>query len=222
MSKLKVGILGATGVVGQRFVSLLENHPWFEVTNVAASSKSAGRRYEDIMEERWTLNSAIPDKVRGLKIYSIEDDLEQIANSVDFVFSAFNSEKENIKEIEKKYAESNVPVISNNSAHRWTRDVPMILPEVNGEHVDIIKTQRKNRGWEKGLIVVKPNCSIQSYVPALDALMGFSPKKIMVTTLQAISGAGKTFKTWPEMTDNVIPYIGGEEEKSEKEPLKVL
>lgn len=202
--KIKVGILGATGMVGQRFISLLKNHPWFEVAVVAASRRSAGK------------------KLGSLTIYSVEDDIEEISKKCSFVFSAINADKDFIKKIEEAYAERGLPVVSNNSAHRWTPDVPMIMPEINGEHLDIIPIQRKNRGWKTGFIIVKPNCSIQSYVPLLHAWKNFNPQKVIVSTYQAISGAGKTFETWPEMIDNVIPYIGGEEEKSEKEPSKVF
>ncbi len=202
--KIKVGILGATGMVGQRFLSLLQNHPWFEVSVVAASRKSAGK------------------KLGSLTIYSVEDDIEIICKNCSLVFSAINADKEFIKKIEEAYAGKGLPVVSNNSAHRWTEDVPMIMPEINPQHLDIIPIQKKNHGWTAGFIVVKPNCSIQSYVPLLSAWKDFNPKKIIVSTYQAISGAGKTFETWPEMIDNVIPYIGGEEEKSEREPLKIF
>lgn len=222
MTKLKVGILGATGMVGQRFITLLDDHPWFDVTCVAASPKSAGKTYDEAVKNRWQMQSKIPDKIKKLIVKKVEDDLEQIAKEVDFVFSALDMDKQKIKEIEEAYAAKDVPVVSNNSAHRWTEDVPMIIPEINPDHVKLIDIQRKNRGWNKGLIVVKPNCSIQSYVPIIKALEKYNPKKVVVTTLQAISGAGKTFETWPEMVDNIIPYIKNEEEKSEKEPMKVL
>ncbi len=202
--KIKVGILGATGMVGQRFISILKNHPYFEVVVVAASRNSAGK------------------KLGSLVLYSIEDDIEIISKKCRLVFSAINAEKDFIKKIEETYAEHGVAVVSNNSAHRWTSDIPMIIPEINPEHLDIIKIQQKNRGWNKGFIVVKPNCSLQSYVPLLRAWKSFLPKEVIVSTYQAISGAGKTFDTWPEMVDNVIPYIGGEEEKSEKEPQKIF
>ncbi|OGI68142.1 aspartate-semialdehyde dehydrogenase [Candidatus Nomurabacteria bacterium RIFCSPHIGHO2_01_FULL_42_15] len=205
--KIKVGILGATGMVGQRLMSLLKNHPWFEVTVVAASRKSAGK------------------KLGSLTIYSVEDDIDVIAKKCNFVFCAIDAkgeQKDFIKKIEEAYAEKGLPVVSNNSAHRWTEDVPMIMPEINPQHLDIIPIQKKNRGWTTGFIITKPNCSIQSYVPLLHAWKDFNPQKIIVSTYQAISGAGKTFGTWPEMVDNVIPYIGGEEEKSEKEPSKIF
>lgn len=222
MTKLKVGILGATGMVGQRFVTLLNNHPWFDVVSVAASPRSAGKTYEEAVEKRWQMQSEIPENVKKLIVKKVEDDLDQISKEVDFVFSALEMDKQKIREIEESYAAKDVPVVSNNSAHRWTEDVPMIIPEINPEHVKLIDIQRKNRNWNKGLIAVKPNCSVQSYVPIIKALEKYNPEKIIVTTLQAISGAGKTFETWPEMVDNVIPLINGEEEKSEKEPMKVL
>ncbi len=221
MKKLKVGILGATGMVGQRFVDLLSNHPWFEITCVAASPKSRGRLYKDAVKNRWGLESEIPQQVKALKVLSVVDDLKRIAQETDLVFCALDMDKEEIKKIEIAYANEDIAVISNNSAHRFTEDVPMIMPEINPHHLKLIEIQRKNRRWEKGLIVVKPNCSIQSYVSILTALRKFQPLKVHVVSLQAISGAGKTFKTWPEMIDNVIPFIGGEEEKSEKEPLKI-
>ena len=222
MKKLKAGVLGATGMVGQRFVSLLERHPWFELAAVAASPRSAGKRYENAVAGRWNMQSAVPGMAKGMILKEVEKDMEAISREVDFVFSALDMEKDEIKKIEEKYASMGIPVVSNNSAHRWTSDVPMIIPEVNPEHAALIDIQRKNRGWERGFIAVKPNCSIQSYVPIIKALESFNPEKIIVTTLQAISGAGKTFETWPEMKDNVIPLIGGEEEKSENEPMKVL
>ncbi|OGI94627.1 aspartate-semialdehyde dehydrogenase [Candidatus Nomurabacteria bacterium RIFCSPLOWO2_01_FULL_40_18] len=202
--KIPVGILGATGMVGQRLMSILKNHPWFDVTAVAASRRSAGK------------------KLGSLTIYSVEDDIDIISKECSFVFSAIDADRDLIKKIEQAYAGKGLPVVSNNSAHRWTPDVPMIIPEVNPQHLDIIPRQRKNRGWTTGLIVVKPNCSLQSYVPLLNAWKNFNPKKVIVSTYQAISGAGKMFETWGDMVDNVIPYIDGEEEKSEKEPLKIL
>ncbi|MDO8659380.1 MAG: aspartate-semialdehyde dehydrogenase [Candidatus Parcubacteria bacterium] len=202
--KIPVGILGATGMVGQRFISLLKNHPYFTVAVVAASRKSVGK------------------KLGSLVLYSIEDDIETISKKCRLVFSAINAEKDLIKKIEEMYAKKGIPVVSNNSAHRWTSDIPMIIPEINPEHLDIIPIQQKNRGWDKGFIVVKPNCSLQSYVPLFHVWKKFNPVKVIVSTYQAISGAGKTFETWPEMIDNVIPYIGGEEEKSEKEPQKIF
>lgn len=219
--KIPVGILGATGMVGQRFISLLENHPWFEVKCVAASSRSAGRAYKEAVENRWVLNSKIPEQINNLRVFEVESDREKIASDVKFVFSALNMSKDKIRDIENNYASMGIPVVSNNSAHRWTEDVPMIIPEVNPQHIELIDIQRKNRKWEKGFIVVKPNCSIQSYVPVIEAWKEFSPEKVIVSTYQAISGAGKTFKNWPEMRDNVIPFIPGEEEKSEEEPKKV-
>lgn len=222
MAKIKVGILGATGMVGQRFIDLLENHPWFEVTELVASEKSAGKTYEEAVKGRWVMQSEIPGYVKKLFVKEVEKDMNKIAGEVDFVFSALDMDKEKIREIEEAYAGKDVPVVSNNSAHRWTEDIPMIIPEVNPDHVKLISIQRKNRGWNKGLIAVKPNCSIQSYVPIIKALEKYGPKRVEVTTAQAISGAGKTFETWPEMVDNVIPFIKNEEEKSEKEPMKVL
>lgn len=222
MKKLKVGILGATGMVGQRFITLLDNHPWFEVTCVAASPRSAGKTYEEAVEGRWVMHDDIPDNVKGLTVKKVEDDLDKITNEVDFVFSALDMDKDKIREIEEAYAAKDVPVVSNNSAHRWTGDVPMIIPEINPEHVKLIDIQRKNRNWKKGLIAVKPNCSIQSYVPIIKALEKYGPKRVIVTTLQAISGAGKTFESFPDIVDNVIPFIKNEEEKSEKEPMKIL
>lgn len=221
MKRLNVGILGATGMVGQRFIQLLENHPWFNVVAVAASPKSAGMKYEDAVNGRWKMDKSIPNKVKKLKVFSVEDDIEKIVKLVDFVFCALDMEKDAIKKVEEAYASSNIPVVSNNSANRWSEDVPMIMPEINPDHVRLIDIQRKNHGWKKGLIAVKPNCSIQSYVSILNALKKFTPVKAHVVSIQAISGAGKTFHDWPEMIDNVIPYIGGEEEKSEKEPLKI-
>ena len=221
MKKLKVGILGGSGMVGQRFIQLLENHPWFEVVVVAASPRSAGKKYEDAVSGKWKMDMPIPAHVKTLQVKSVEGDMENIAKQVDFVFSCLDMEKEDIKQIEEAYAALNVPVVSNNSAHRWSEDIPMIIPEINPKHVKLIDIQRKNRGWSKGLIAVKPNCSIQSYVSILSALKNFKPQKVHVVSMQAISGAGKIFKDWPEMVDNVIPLIVGEEEKSEKEPLKI-
>ncbi len=221
MKQFKAGILGATGMVGQQFIALLENHPWFNVTCVAASARSAGKPYAEAMQGRWSRPEAIPADVAKLNVYEVESDMKAIAEQVDFVFSAMSLDKEKIREIEIAYAESDVPVCSNNSAHRWTEDVPMMMPEVNPEHVQLIAVQRKNRGWKKGLIAVKPNCSIQSYVPVMDALKQFGLEKAVVSTYQAISGAGKTLKTAPEILDNAIPYIGGEEKKSEDEPMKI-
>ena len=219
--KLRVGILGATGMVGQRFISLLENHPWFEVVAVAASPRSAGKTYEDAVGDRWKMDTPMPERVRNMVVLNVND-VEHVASQVDFVFSAVDMTKEEIKKIEEDYAKTETPVVSNNSAHRWTEDVPMVVPEINPEHLALIETQKKRLGTKKGFIVVKPNCSIQSYTPALVALKEFGPKVVVATTYQAISGAGKTFKEWPEMVGNIIPYISGEEEKSEQEPLRIM
>ncbi len=220
--KIPVGILGATGMVGQRLVCLLKDHPWFTVTYVAASRRSSGKTYEQAVKGRWSQKESIPKDVGALTIYSIEDDLDTFSKKCSFVFSAIDADKDFIKKIEEVYARKGLPVISNNSAHRWTSDIPMIMPEINPHHLDIIPIQKKNRGWTTGFIITKPNCSIQSYVPLLVAWKDFHPQKVIVSTYQAISGAGKTFKTWPEMIDNVIPHIDGEEEKSEKEPSKIF
>ncbi len=209
-------------MVGQRFVTLLADHPWFELVVVAASPKSAGKVYEDAVKNRWCINEPIPHGVKELVVKSVEDDVDAIVKEVDLVFSAIDMDKDSIRTVEELYASKDCAVVSNNSAHRWTDDVPMIIPEVNPDHVKLIDTQRKNRGWKKGLIAVKPNCSLQSYVPILKALEQFEVKEVLVTTLQALSGAGKTHETWPEMQDNVLPYIQNEEEKSEKEPMKIL
>lgn len=219
--KLKVGILGATGMVGQRFISLLENHPWFEVVTVAASPRSAGKTYEEAVGGRWKMDTPMPEAVKKLVVLNVNE-VEKVAETVDFVFSAVDMTKEEIKAIEEEYAKTETPVVSNNSAHRWTPDVPMVVPEINTEHFEVIEAQKKRLGTTRGFIAVKPNCSIQSYAPCLAAWKEFGPKELVVTTYQAISGAGKTFKDWPEMEGNIIPYIGGEEEKSEKEPLRVL
>ena len=218
--KLKVGILGATGMVGQRFISLLEDHPWFEVVTVAASPRSAGKTYEEAVGDRWKMDTPMPEAVKKLVVLNVND-VEHVASTVDFVFSAVDMSKEEIKVIEEAYAKTETPVVSNNSAHRWTPDVPMVVPEINAEHFEVIKDQKKRLGTTRGFIAVKPNCSIQSYAPCLAAWKEFGPKELVVTTYQAISGAGKTFKDWPEMEHNIIPYIGGEEEKSEKEPLRL-
>ncbi len=220
MSKLRVGILGATGMVGQRFISLLENHPWFEVVTVAASPRSAGKSYEQAVADRWKMTTPMPEAVKNLIVLNVND-VEKVASNVDFVFSAVDMTKEEIKAIEEAYAKTETPVVSNNSAHRWTFDVPMVVPELNPEHLEVIEAQKQRLGTKRGFIVVKPNCSIQSYTPMLHALRQYQPKVVVATTYQAISGAGKTFKDWPEMMDNVIPYIGGEEEKSEQEPLRI-
>ncbi|HAD22640.1 aspartate-semialdehyde dehydrogenase [Kandleria vitulina] len=218
--KLKVGILGATGMVGQRFVVLLENHPWFEVVAVAASPRSAGKSYQEAVEGRWKMDTPIPEAVKDLKLLNVNE-VEEVASQVDFVFSAVDMSKDEIKKIEEAYAKTETPVVSNNSAHRWTPDVPMIIPEINPEATDVIKYQKERLGTKRGFIAVKPNCSIQSYTPVLTAWKEFEPYEVVATTYQAISGAGKTFKDWPEMQGNIIPFISGEEEKSEKEPLKV-
>ena len=220
MEKLKVGILGATGMVGQRFISLLWDHPWFEVTTLAASPRSAGKTYEEALDGRWKLESPCPDCVKDIVVKNVNE-VEAVAAEVDLLFSAVDMTKDEIRAIEEAYAKTETPVVSNNSAHRWTPDVPMIMPEVNPEHLDILPYQMKRLGTTRGFIVVKPNCSIQSYTPMLHALKEFEPTKSVISTYQAISGAGKIFKDWPEIIDNVIPYIGGEEEKSEKEPLKI-
>lgn len=218
--KLKVGVLGATGMVGQRFLSLLENHPWYEVATVAASPRSAGKTYEEAVGDRWKMTTPMPEAVKKLVVMNVNE-VEAVAAGVDFVFSAVDMSKEEIKAIEEAYAKTETPVVSNNSAHRWTPDVPMVIPEINPEHFEVIKDQRKRLGTEKGFIAVKPNCSIQSYAPVLSAWKEFEPYEVVATTYQAISGAGKTFKDWPEMVENIIPYIGGEEEKSEQEPLRL-
>ena len=221
MKKYKVGIIGGTGMVGQRFVTLTCDHPWFELTVIAASSRSAGKSYREAVGKRWAMEKPIPAQAADLVVMDAQADAEKISSMVDFVFSAVDMKKEEIKALEECYARLECPVVSNNSAHRWTPDVPMVLPEVNPHHIQIIESQRKRLGTKRGFIAVKSNCSIQSYVPAMHPLMKFQPTKLLVCTYQAISGAGKTFETWPEMVDNVIPYIGGEEEKSEQEPLKV-
>ena len=220
MEKFKVGILGATGMVGQRFISLLENHPWFEVVAVAASPRSAGKTYEEAVGDRWKMTTPMPEAVKKMVVLNVNE-VEKVAAQVDFVFSAVDMTKDEIKAIEEAYAKTETPVVSNNSAHRWTPDVPMVVPELNPEHFEVIESQKKRLGTKKGFIVVKPNCSIQSYTPMLHALREFEPTVVVATTYQAISGAGKTFKDWPEMVDNVIPFIGGEEEKSEQEPLRI-
>ncbi len=222
MKKYNVGIIGATGMVGQRFVTLLAEHPWFTVKVLAASSRSAGQEYESLVKDKWAMTSPIPDCVKGMTVMDAEKDKEVIAKSVDFVFCAVNMKKDEIKALEEAYAKLECPVISNNSANRFTPDVPMIIPELNADHAKIIESQRKRLGTKRGFIAVKSNCSIQGYVGALGTLRDeFGIKAVLACTYQAISGAGKTFERWPEMVDNLIPYIGGEEEKSEKEPLKV-
>ena len=220
--KLKVGILGGTGMVGQRFISLLENHSWFEVVAIAASPRSAGKKYEEAIGGRWKMTTPMPEAVKNIIVEDVSN-VEEVASKVDFVFSAVDMSKDEIKKIEEEYAKTETPVVSNNSAHRWTPDVPMVVPELNPEHLEVIESQKKRLGTTRGFIAVKPNCSIQSYTPALHALKkaGYEPKTVVATTYQAISGAGKTFKDWPEMEGNIIPFIGGEEEKSEQEPLRI-
>lgn len=220
MKKLRAGVIGATGMVGQRFLTLLENHPYFDVTALAASARSAGKRYEDAVGERWKMKTPMPEKFKDMPVFDASE-IEKIKELVDFVFCAVDMKKDEIKALEEAYAKAEIPVISNNSANRKVPDVPMLIPEINDAHLSVIENQKKRLGTKKGFIVVKPNCSIQSYVPMLTPLRKFGVKEVIVTTYQAISGAGKTFREWPEMIDNVIPYIGGEEEKSEKEPLKI-
>ena len=222
MRKFKVGVIGATGMVGQRFVSLIENHPWFDLCAVAASGRSAGKTFEEAVSGRWMMPTPLSAAAGSLVVMAAEADLGPIAESVDFVFSAVDMKKDEIRALEEAYAKAECPVISNNSAHRWTPDVPMVIPEVNPEHIQVVEHQRNRLGSKRGFIAVKSNCSIQSYVPAFHPLKDrFGLSRALVCTYQAISGAGKTFQSWPEMVDNVIPYIGGEEEKSEQEPLKV-
>ncbi|MBS5521996.1 MAG: aspartate-semialdehyde dehydrogenase [Clostridiales bacterium] len=218
--KLRVGVLGGTGMVGQRFISLLENHPWYEVVAIAASPRSAGLTYEEAVGGRWKMAKPMPEAVKKLVVMNVND-VEKVAALVDFVFSAVDMTKEEIRAIEDAYAKTETPVVSNNSAHRWTPDVPMVVPEINPEHFAVIEHQRKRLGTARGFVAVKPNCSIQSYAPVLTAWKEFEPTEVIATTYQAISGAGKTFKDWPEMVENIIPYIGGEEEKSEQEPLRL-
>ncbi len=218
--KIKVGILGATGMVGQRFVTLLADHPWFEIAALAASARSAGKTYEEAVGGRWKMQTPMPDSVKGITVEDVAD-VDRVSGMVDMCFSAVDMSKEEIKAIEEAYARTETPVVSNNSAHRWTPDVPMIIPEINPQHADVIQYQKKRLGTARGFVAVKPNCSIQSYTPALNAWMEYEPYEVVATTYQAISGAGKTFADWPEMVENIIPYIGGEEEKSEKEPLRI-
>ncbi len=219
--KLKVGILGGTGMVGQRFISLLENHPWFEVAAIAASPRSEGKTYEEAVGGRWKMQTPMPEAVKGIVVKNVND-VEKVSSEVDFVFSAVDMKNEEILAIEEAYAKAETPVVSNNKSHRWTPDVPMVVPEINPEHLAVIESQKKRLGTTRGFIVVKPNCSIQSYTPALAAWKKFEPTHVVATTYQAISGAGKTFRDWPEMEHNIIPYIGGEEEKSEQEPLRIF
>ena len=221
MKQYKVGIIGATGMVGQRFAVLLENHPWFKVTTLAASPRSAGKTYKEAVGERWLIETPMPKAMEDIVIMDATADIEKITSQVDFVFCAVDMKKDEIKALEEAYAKHECPVMSNNSAHRFTEDVPMIIPEINDAHMEVVEAQKKRLGTKRGFISVKSNCSIQSYVPALSPLRKFGIKKVLACTYQAISGAGKTFETWPEMVDNLIPYIGGEEEKSEQEPLKV-
>ena len=218
--KLKVAILGATGMVGQRFITLLENHPWYEIAVLAASPRSEGKTYEEAVGGRWKMTTPMPECVKKMVIMNVND-VEKVSALVDFCFSAVDMSKDEIRAIEEAYAKTETPVVSNNSAHRWTPDVPMVIPEINPEHFEVIESQKKRLGTTRGFIAVKPNCSIQSYTPALTAWKEFEPYEVVVTTYQAISGAGKTFKDWPEMVENIIPYIGGEEEKSEQEPLRI-
>ena len=218
--KLRAGILGATGMVGQRFVTLLSNHPWFEIGVLAASPRSAGKTYEEAVGGRWKMDVPMPESVRCMKVCSVND-IEEVSSAVDLVFSAVDMSKEEIRAIEEAYAKTETPVVSNNSAHRWTPDVPMVIPEINADHFAVIEAQKKRLGTKRGFIAVKPNCSIQAYAPVLTAWKEFEPYEVVATTYQAISGAGKTFRDWPEMEGNIIPYIGGEEEKSEMEPLRI-
>ena len=220
MRKLKAGVVGATGMVGQRFITLLREHPYFELTALVASPRSAGKTYREAVGERWKMKTPMPEDVAEMTVLSSED-IETVGSLVDFVFCAVDMKKEEIKALEERYAKAEIPVVSNNSANRWTPDVPMVIPEINDAHLAVIEAQRKRLGTKRGFIAVKPNCSIQSYVPALTPLLPYGIKRVVATTYQAISGAGKTFREWPEMIDNVIPYIGGEEEKSEQEPLRV-
>ena len=221
MQKFKVGILGATGMVGQRFIALMENHAWFEVVTLAASERSAGKTYEEVVRDKWKMKTPMPEAVKNIVILNVNE-VEKVAETVDFVFSAVDMEKEAIQQIEEAYAKTETPVVSNNSAHRWTKDVPMVIPEINPEHFDIIEAQKKRLGTQKGFIAVKPNCSIQSYAPVLKAWEEFEPVEVVATTYQAISGAGKNFEDWPEMVGNINPLISGEEEKSEQEPLRLF
>jgi aspartate-semialdehyde dehydrogenase len=221
MKQYKVGIIGCTGMVGQRFVTLMENHPWFQLTAVAASARSTGKTYGEAVEGRWAMTRPIPQEARGLTVLDADADAEKMAEQVDFCFCAVDMKKEEIRALEERYAKLECPIVSNNSAHRWTEDVPMVVPEINAEHLAVIEAQRNRLGTKRGFIAVKSNCSLQSYVPALHPLLKYGLDQVLVCTYQAISGAGKTFARWPEMVDNCIPYIGGEEEKSEQEPLKL-
>ena len=221
MKQFNVGVIGATGMVGQRFMLLLENHPWFNVVALAASARSAGKTYAQAVGDKWAFDVAMPEKYKNMVVLDAENDADELASKVDFVFCAVNMDKAKIRALEELYAKKEVPVVSNNSAHRFTADVPMVIPEINADHLDVIPSQRKRLGTKRGFIAVKSNCSLQSYVPLLHPLQKFGVESVAVCTYQAISGAGKTFQTMPEILDNVIPYIGGEEEKSEKEPLKI-
>lgn len=221
MNQYKVGIIGGTGMVGQRFITLMENHPWFQLTAIAASGRSARKPYEEAVQGRWAMTTPIPEEAKKLAVLDADADAEKLAGMVDFCFCAVDMKKEEIRALEERYAKLECPIISNNSANRWTDDVPMVIPEINADHIEVIEAQRKRLGTKRGFIAVKSNCSIQSYVPALHPLMKYGLERALVCTYQAISGAGKTFERWPEMVDNCIPYIGGEEEKSEQEPLKV-
>lgn len=221
MKKLRAGIIGATGMVGQRFITLLDNHPMFEITVLAASARSAGKTYEEALGGRWKLDIPMPEKVAKMTVYDATADIDKVCEMCDFTFCAVDMKKDEIRALEEAYAKRETPVVSNNSAHRWTEDVPMVVPEINPEHLEVIESQKKRLGTKNGFIAVKPNCSIQSYVPMLTPLLKYGIDKVIVTTYQAISGAGKTFNEWPEMIDNLIPYIGGEEEKSEQEPLRL-
>ena len=220
MEKMKVGVVGATGMVGQRFLTLLENHPYFEVAALAASARSAGKTYEEAVGGRWKMKTPMPEQYKSMMVLDAAN-IEEMGKLCSFVFCAVDMKKDEIRALEEAYAKAEIPVVSNNSANRWTPDVPMVIPEINDAHLEVIAAQRKRLGTKRGFIAVKPNCSIQSYVPALTPLLKYKPTEIVATTYQAISGAGKTFKEWPEMIDNVIPFIGGEEEKSEQEPLRV-
>ena len=222
MKQYKVGIIGGTGMVGQRFITLMEHHPWFQLTAIAASARSAGKPYAEAVAGRWALDVPMPEEAKNLVVLDAEQDAERLASMVDFCFCAVDMKKEEIRALEEKYAKLECPIVSNNSAHRWTDDVPMVVPEINADHIAIIESQRKRLGTKRGFIAVKSNCSLQSYVPALHPLREFGLEQVLVCTYQAISGAGKTFATWPDMVDNVIPYIGGEDEKSEREPLKIF
>ncbi|MBR5308884.1 MAG: aspartate-semialdehyde dehydrogenase [Clostridia bacterium] len=221
MTKLRAGIIGATGMVGQRFITLLADHPMFEITVLAASARSAGKTYEEALGGRWKLDIPMPEKVAKMTVLDATGDIDKVCEMCDFTFCAVDMKKDEIKALEEAYAKKETPVVSNNSAHRWTEDVPMVVPEINPEHLEVIEAQKKRLGTKNGFIAVKPNCSIQSYVPMLTPLLKYGIDEVIVTTYQAISGAGKTFNEWPEMIDNLIPFIGGEEEKSEQEPLRL-